>query len=348
MSKKKGNLLEDLVAILHQVPGVEVTPRAKLPVQAPGRRRTREIDVLLEAKLAGYPVRFAIECKNWKKRVGVAIVDALVGKLTEVGVPVSHGIIVSAVGYTAGAIARAQAAGIRVLDFEGLSADRLDRVVREAFQSIVYVVLTWQRMQRFDDEAPSARPKMPGLIDATCARHEGEPTEQWALRALWEKWRSAEISLELGERLLMVCEPEGSAVGSEIVFVTALVQGHVFTIPGELRTSKLTNAITKQVEKMRLDASFPDTGPPLTTQRLTTEAELQAHAQRGALHVVLGRVRVPRLELAGAWFPPSRRAMERFVELRNSGEEPTFEKIEGLDIRRAWDEPVDRRELRPD
>jgi len=335
-NKKKGDLLEGLVALLHRVEGVEVETKAKVPVLG-GGSETREIDVLLKGSIAGYPLRMAIECKNWGESVGIEIVDAFVGKLIQVGIPPPLGIIVSTQGFTVPAKNRAQEAQIRLLEFEGLTPDRLNRLVYEAFQSIIYVTLTWKAMSLLPI-MPRGGPLLPGAFHIIFKRGVGEGIEHWALRAIWAEWKTGGIPLSLGEHVAVVREPEQEGSASDEVIVDLLVNGHVFTVTGELRLSKLKNALTNQLEKLHLDVQFPQ--GLVSTIRLTTEEALLAHTNRGMLHIVGARVRVPRLELHGAWFPPSVRALQKFDELRKAGEEPSFAKIEGLDIRRAWDEPA--------
>jgi hypothetical protein len=58
----------DLVAMMHEVPGVVVEKRTKLPVLQSKTGRRREIDVLITSNVAGYPVRFGIGCKNEGKK----------------------------------------------------------------------------------------------------------------------------------------------------------------------------------------------------------------------------------------------------------------------------------------
>lgn len=337
-NKKKGDLLEELVALLHDVEGVEVETKADVPVLG-GGPETREIDVLLKSSVAGYPLRLAVECKNWQESVGIEIVDAFIGKLMQVGISPSLGIIVSARGFTEPAKSRAQEDQIRLLDFEGLTPDRLDRLVHEAFQSIIYVTLTWKAMSHLPI-APSGEPLFPGAIHCFCKREGGESIEHWALRAIWTEWRADRIPLLLGEYVAVVREPEGQGSASGVVIVDVLVHGHVFTLAGELRLSKLKNAITHTLEKLHMDAQFTENPGAVTTTRLTTEEGLLTHTRKGALHIISARVRVPRLEMHGAWFPPSKEALQRFNELRQAGETPSFESLEGLDIRRAWDEPA--------
>ena len=107
-SKKKGDLLEDLVALMHVEPGVTIRKRVKLPVLHSKRCRKREIDILLTTQAAGYEVRLAIGCKNEKSKLDVNAVDNFSCILSEVGVPLQHGILVSVNGFTCDALDSAQ------------------------------------------------------------------------------------------------------------------------------------------------------------------------------------------------------------------------------------------------
>ena len=94
-SKRKGEIVEEVVSLLHQQSGLNVRRNVRLPT-IDGSGRKREIDVLLEGEVAGYPIRFAIECKNVEKPVGSPLIDQFCGKLRDVGIPCSYGIFVSA------------------------------------------------------------------------------------------------------------------------------------------------------------------------------------------------------------------------------------------------------------
>ena len=89
-AKAKGDILEDLVAMMHEVPGVLVEKRKKLPVLLSNKKRKREVDVLITSNLAGYPIRIALGCKNEAKALDTAAVDNFVGILTEVGIRCSR------------------------------------------------------------------------------------------------------------------------------------------------------------------------------------------------------------------------------------------------------------------
>jgi restriction endonuclease len=110
----KGRMIEAIVASMHESDGVKVERNVKLPpIGSQGPKR--EIDVLLSSVVCGYPVRWAIECKNEKKRIGSPYIDAFVGKLQDVGIPPSFGIFVTTSDYSQGAIEQAKKVGIRLL-----------------------------------------------------------------------------------------------------------------------------------------------------------------------------------------------------------------------------------------
>jgi hypothetical protein len=95
LRRRNGDLLEDLVAMMHDVPGFLVEKRKKLRVLKSKKKRYREIDVLITTNVAGHPVQIAIGCKNEKKLLGTGAVDNFVRILQTTGIPVGHGILVS-------------------------------------------------------------------------------------------------------------------------------------------------------------------------------------------------------------------------------------------------------------
>ena len=71
----------------------------------------REIDVFVRTKIQGENIGIAFECKDYKKKVGVNVVEAFYSKCNDI--PEIHkGIIVSPCGFTVGAKKKAQFYGI--------------------------------------------------------------------------------------------------------------------------------------------------------------------------------------------------------------------------------------------
>src|SRR5262249_49938492 len=86
----KGDLVEEIVARMHESPGLAVERNVFLPIPGePGSHR--EIDVLVSGSFAGYPMRLAFECKNERGPVGRDKIDAFDGKLRDVGIPTQQG-----------------------------------------------------------------------------------------------------------------------------------------------------------------------------------------------------------------------------------------------------------------
>lgn len=236
-SKKKGDLLEDLVALIHEAQGVKIEKRVKFPTK--DGKSSREIDVLLTVGVLGYPVRMAFECKNEREKVGVEKIDGFVGKLKDVGIPCVHGIYVSPTGYTSEAMRRAEARGIRLLLFEGLSPDRLEAAVNQAMTSITYVVLEVGNFNVF--------PFLPDSAEGH-VWSDKEPADSTALlNWVFNKWIEGEIPEVLGEHQLVIRTGAGGvAIMVNIVY-------YVGQLSGTAKRFTLTNAIDATVEKTRVE-----------------------------------------------------------------------------------------------
>jgi hypothetical protein len=83
-SSTKGKLVEMIVAAMHDSPDVSVERNVRLPAIRSASRK-REIDILISGSIAGYPMRIAIECKNYESVVDIPYIDAFIGKLQDVG-----------------------------------------------------------------------------------------------------------------------------------------------------------------------------------------------------------------------------------------------------------------------
>ena len=97
--------LAGLVAVaLHPTASIEVSEWVEGPDGA------REIDVSMRGEIDGKHAFILIECKDWKKDVGIAEIDALDSKRGDVGADKT--IIVSNSGFTKPALRKAQRVGI--------------------------------------------------------------------------------------------------------------------------------------------------------------------------------------------------------------------------------------------
>lgn len=330
-AKRKGEILEDLVAMMHEVPGVIVEKRKKLPVLHSKTGRRREIDVLITSSVVGYPVRFGSGCKNEAKALDTAAVDSFIRILEEVGIPVQQGILVSANGYTADAQDAAKARGIKTLVFEGLTADRLRQEINAAIQSTVFLLITQTAFtvlpyvdERFDDH--------PQFINAALDLTD-EPSGPQLLSCMAWLWMNGMIPSLIGQHIVSLRPEREEATWH--VMATATVTGLIASVPGTFSQSILRNADAGQVERLHISAKFEKIKGPLTLEPVTSEEALSAIAQKEPMSLVT-RVRVPRLVTDFGYWPPSEEAMQKAKALFDAGKPVTFEDIETSNLADAW------------
>ncbi|MGY8666164.1 restriction endonuclease [Bradyrhizobium sp. UFLA05-109] len=323
--------MEDLVAMMHEVPGVVVEKRKKLPVLHSKNGRRREIDVLITSSVAGYPVRLGMGCKNEAKALDTAAVDGFIRILEEVGIPVQQGILISANGYTADAQDAAKSRGIKTLVFEGLSADRLKQEISAAMQSTVFVLITQTAItvlpyveERFDDN--------PQFVNATLDLLD-EPSGPQLLSCIAWLWMNGAIPLIIGQHIISLKSAREEATWH--VMATTTATGLIASLPGTFSQSVLRDAEAGQVERLHISAKFEEIKGPLTLQPVTSEETLSAIAYKEPMSLVT-RVRVPRLVTDFGYWPPSEAAMQKAKALFDAGKPVAFEDIETSNLADAW------------
>lgn len=109
---KQGKALEQLLVVIQEYlkdsSNTHVVSNAML-LDRSGMKR--EIDVFVQTKVQGGNIGIASECKDYKKKVDVAIIEAFNSKCNDIQ-EIHKGIIVSSNGFTAGAQSKAQFYGI--------------------------------------------------------------------------------------------------------------------------------------------------------------------------------------------------------------------------------------------
>ncbi len=345
----KGNLVEQIIAALHDEPDVLVRPKVKLRSRTHPKNK-REIDVLVTGQILGHPMHLAFECKNYAEKIGVGRIDEFKGKLEDVGIPVQYGIFVSARGFTRDAKDRAASLRMRLLLLEGLTEDRLATEVHAAFQSLIYLLLSVKAISVTNEAADARADEMLFLRD------ESGNVRGGILDLIWARWRDGMISRDLGEHELDIEIPKGWQwiVGGvsmpSTAKATVSVTGHVVTVQGRAERLALRDATTSIIERGRISSSFDTettTTYPVTT--VNTEAELQtALDHSGVARVSVGRIPLPRIRFNCYW-PPSDRVLlhikRRAAELISQGQPLDllstipFTEFEGTDLSTVW-EPV--------
>ncbi len=352
VQRTKGRLVEELAAWLHDWPDVRVEQRVFLPTLHDHRKR--EIDVLLHATVAGYPVRVAIECKNEAGPIGAPLIDAFIGKLADVGIPSQCGVFVSASGYTKGALARAQKAGIRTLILKGLSGDGLKASITEtAYQSIVFLVPVIEDISFFSDSAESGPPLFRDVAGKLCGT---------IPHLLAEAWHRGGIPHRIGRHEGTVSVPKGWNAflpsGKRItltppdIHTVVVVLGRAFQVQGQAEHYALVDPTTSSTEKKGVKASFPELKERCTLTPVDSEEALKRFLQTGNGVRLVQRVPLPRICYFSAFWPLSRLAAERLraIAARHDGtplpptpKHPGF--VEDADLSCAWDEPMTLQEF---
>lgn len=96
----------DVYEALNRLDGSTLTHDVKRTGRLSGTQR--QIDVLIEGKVAGSPVEIVVECKNYAKPIGIGMIDEFAGKLADL--QAQRGIIYALSGLTSGARFRAEGA----------------------------------------------------------------------------------------------------------------------------------------------------------------------------------------------------------------------------------------------
>jgi hypothetical protein len=339
-ARMKGRLVEAIVAAMHQTPDVEVRQNVRMPVIGDAKR-TSEIDVLLNGAVAGYPVQIAFECKNEESVVGTPKINAFIGKLGDVGIPTQQGIFVAASGFTRGAVARAQKAGIRTLVLTGLTSNRIAAAVEEAFQAAIHLWLVVTEVSIINNVSPNDTPEQLGVFYDENGQVVGS-----IMDLVWRKWYAGEIPDIAGEHPVVLQLPLGwrhMIRGAESIpdqmYAKVQVYAFVTILPGKANRHALLDATTGKISKLRVTGTFDSS--QATVQVFQTEEALQQYFARSQAGVRLNtRSRLPRIQWRGTLWPPSVKLIEALNTAFANGTDPKSLKLEELDgptLEGMWD-----------
>jgi hypothetical protein len=344
----KGRIVEVITAKLHDWPNVKVERNVFMPSTGKSRRK-REIDVLLTGQVAGYPIRFAIECKNERSPIGSMKIDQFVGKLLDVGIPPQQGIFVSANGYKRTGIERAKEAGMTALTLRGLTDEGLSAVLIEAFQAIIFLLADIVRITIIDDDKSDKPQFMPVFVDSA-----GEPCGSVS-DLIWLCWINGRIPALIGEHSVELTAPQGwhpirEGRSLHITKMTAdlRISGLVITLLGKAERFSLLNASTGALEKVSVNAEFHPTSTQFPVTAFHTEEELISFLDRPETVRITQRIRLPKINIGTIFWPPSERVsvamIDRFhaFQTGQTNTMPTFDDlkdIEGTDLWSAF-EPI--------
>jgi hypothetical protein len=348
-TREKGDVLEKIIANMHDMPGLKVERNVFLPtIDKSGR--TREIDVLITSQVAGFPVRIAIECKNEKEPTGIAKIGEFIDKLNDVGLPVQLGIFVSASRYESGARERAKSVGIRTLLLRDIS-EELPEAVKIAYQSRIYLQLTITNIQ-ISNDIPSATLACEMLFFRdTTGKISGTVAD-----LVWKEWMSGKLASQIGNHEVSLSLPSDwqQIVDGKVAKVSGIkvgyqVAGYAITFPGTVSQYNLVNAEDSSIEKSQTMAKFAAPSGKYPTVYFSSEEDLIAFKKETkGIGVIIGRFRLPRIVWYATYWPPSKKALQklnkRLIDSLKRGEEFDLNKIslleiEGDDLSAMW-EPI--------
>jgi hypothetical protein len=347
-TREKGDILEKIIAEMHDIPGVKIERNVYLPT-LDGSSRTREIDILITGQMAGFQIQIAVECKNKNKVTGVEQIDEFIGKLQDVGIPTQLGLFVSMSKYTSGAVKRAKSVGIRTFLLQDISAD-LPQAVKEAYQSNVYLMLTITNVVISND-----------ISDVMWAgellffRDESGNVSGVVGDLVWKEWISGRLSSQIGNHEVSLTLPsdwrqivQGKNAKVSEIKVSYKVTGYAISFPGAVSQYNLVNVEDNKIEKSQTVARFP---PPIGKYPLVhfqTKDELDLFRnQIKGIGVIFESI-LPRIVWYASYWPPSKKAIEKLnkklIESLKKGEEfdlrsVSLLEIEGDDLAAMW-EPI--------
>jgi hypothetical protein len=294
----------------------------------------------------------AIECKNYGRAADVVDVGKFRDQLEDVGLAPAQGILVSASGFTWGALERAEELGMRAYELAGLSPDRLSEAVYEASQLVVTVVPFMSRLSVVS-EVPEA-----ASTTEVLTLYDGEGRNVGSIPdLLWVRWLEGEPESTLGEHELKITIPEGwhtraNGQRARVFSVTAKVEvgAAVVELPGSATSMALIEPKGRGIQKARATARFENVPGEYPVRNFRDEEELAAflEGKRATFRVTVGRIRAPRIRLEHVYWPPSERVarrmkqLEKFHQAGRIGLHPeNLRGVEGADLHTIW-EPIAR------
>jgi len=349
-TREKGDFVEAIVAELHKTKGISVERNVYLPTLDKSQRR-REIDILLTGSLSGYPVQIAIECKNEEKPIGIEEIDEFIGKLIDIGIPLSLGVFVSKSGYKKGVAARANDAGIKPLIFEDLS--KIGNTIQSALQSIIFLLATIEKFSIHND-VPYVKNDSGEML---VFRNKKGEIVGYVMDLIWDYWVNKKIPQTLGKHEININTiprnwvqiVEGKIANVTKIIAEISVKAHIISFPGTISHYSLYNAITSKIEKFQIDTKFDF---PIGTHKVysfSQENDLNEYLNRiNGFQIAVGRFPLPKIQYGVFYWPPSNKAIlniwNEYNKTIESGTEFDLTKyslsdIEGTDLNSIW-EPV--------
>lgn len=339
-TKEQGDELEDLVADLYkQNKDFNIEKRKQFPVilHEGQDKRNREVDIYISFNKSGLKFERAIECKNYKNKVGVSKVDEFIGKLEDIGLEVRNSIFVTSNGFTKDAIQKAEKRGIKTYVFEDNTAKYISDSLYESVQTETYLLLrvdkvSWKSMCKENN---------PFIYDS-----EGNLRGMFQ-DIVWQLWRTGKLDESVGESKEYQIKDTASLFtyggGKQFPILEAnftySVLALVLQIEGNTTQHTLKDAKSGKNDKWNVNVKFNIPKGEIELKTYTSEEELAKAISNRKVRLDLGRYKLPRILSNFVYWPPSASTLQKINNLDPKNPHITHEEIEGRQINSAW-EPV--------
>jgi len=222
--------------------------------------------------------------------------------------------------------------------------------VREAFQSLIYLLLTITNIRVHNDIAETT-----GYEQMLAFRNQEGLICGSIPDLVWQEWLSGRIPEKLGIYQIDLEVPDGwfQVVNGKVAEVSGIevdvqVTGHIVTITGPVRHLALVNASSQEIERSQIEAKFDMPPGTYPVTMVSTEEQLQKFINRAeGINLSIGRFRLPRIRFGPMYWPPSESTARKAISLMRAfanGKIPDprpldLAEIEGTDMQKLW-EPI--------
>jgi len=325
MSKKKPKKwkeVERLVAEAFKSP--DVTVQKNVLLKALRRKGSvggyREIDILVTGKLAGQLVTFAIECKDYTKKIGSPEIDSFIGKLHDVGLPTQTSIFVSTSGFSKPAIGRADEVGMKTLILDKRNNEKTKEAIITAIQAKVFLLCSIHQISIISKiEDPYNNVKF----------YNSKKQYVGALPDfLWQTWLKGDVPLTCGEHIIEVQIPEeflyledGEKSSINKIVTIFKVSALVYMSKSKAISFGLINALSGIEEKKTINFHFSDKDSTQVPIHIKNEELLKKTTSDADVSITFSRIQLPKIEMNyGLLWPPSDKMFEYLKEIHENSE----------------------------
>lgn len=327
---KKGRVLEAAVAEVYAEQSPFIVQRNVLAPSRFDPSRFREVDVLVADPQLPHFLCLPIECKNYKRPVGVGKIDEFAGKLDDIGLRREGSQFVSDRGFTKDALSRAKTLKIETLVLEGLTPDRLKSRIFDARGTSIYPVLFLHgyslNLEQFETSVID-----PMITRDQCDCYLNVLSGKYIFVAdlfhqIWNE--EALLPTEPGIHNDCIVEPQhdlilnwqGRTCRVKSICPKLEVRAFAAVQPGQGTNLQIKRAQDKALVRSRRQAQFPSyVDLPLTEFR-SPQALLyfveQQRLQGDADWHFSRQVKVPRVYFGGHFWPLSRRVKRELKKTR--------------------------------